>query len=332
MKKTVLFLLPFIISGAGVTQAAPPSQNAELFSPTLTINPDSNAARGLRRSITEAGARITNTDKAGHVVSVTGTAEAVSRAEKLISVADVPKQVDIRIYDTYVKPADKAQAAAIAGMPSVSVTEDRALPAGSVTNAGNYLVSTLNGMTVPWQLANTRGYVESVSVTAASTTSGSNTELTPRTTITPGSVTTGISMTLKPLAENNGDVTLHYKVNSSVLRGRTDGFDVFTSSDGISIQLPNISSQTVDSFIRIPEGKSVLLKMETSDTGVHFITLSAVSKTVSAETAAMFMLNNRTVSASAREYKETKENASAFSASSAQSASKATDITGKASR
>ena len=120
-------------------------------------------------------------------------------------------------------------------------------------------VTTLNGVPAPVQVANTRGYVQSVSVTDG-TTSGSSTTAT-RTSIQPGSITTGFSMSMLPRIDpDNSAVLLQYNINLSELVGATNGFDIYTSPDGqSSVQLPNVNSRNFVQQARIPNGSTLVL-------------------------------------------------------------------------
>ena len=120
-------------------------------------------------------------------------------------------------------------------------------------------VTTINGVPAPVQVANTRGYVQSVSVSDG-TTSGSSTSTT-RTSIQPGSVTTGFSMSLLPRIDPDGQaVLMQYNINLSELVGAVNGFETFTSPDGrATVQLPNVNSRNFVQQARVPNGATLVL-------------------------------------------------------------------------
>ena len=130
---------------------------------------------------------------------------------------------------------------------------------GRVSLRTNTSVTTINGVPAPVQVANTRGYVQSVSVSDG-TTSGSSTSST-RTSIQPGSVTTGFSMSLLPRIDPDGQaVMMQYNINLSELVGSVNGFELFTSPDGkASVQLPDVNSQNFVQQARVPNGATLVL-------------------------------------------------------------------------
>lgn len=118
-------------------------------------------------------------------------------------------------------------------------------------------VTTLNGVPAPVQVANTRGYVASVSVSnyGGNSSSGS----TSQTQLTPGSVTTGFSMSLLPRIDPDGEgLLMQFAINLSDLQGAQNGFDTFTTN-GSTIQLPNINSRNFVQQAEVPNGSTLVL-------------------------------------------------------------------------
>jgi type IVB pilus formation R64 PilN family outer membrane protein len=118
-------------------------------------------------------------------------------------------------------------------------------------------VTTLNGVPAPVQVANTRGYVASISVSNYGGSSSSGT--TSQTSLTPGSVTTGFSMSLLPRIDPDGEgLLMQFAINLSDLQGAQNGFDTF-STNGSTIQLPNINSRNFVQQAEVPNGSTLVL-------------------------------------------------------------------------
>ena len=117
---------------------------------------------------------------------------------------------------------------------------------------------TMNGIPAPLQIANTRGYLASVSV-SDSTTGGGSGSNTARTTLVPGQVTTGFSLSLLPrVREDGGSLMMQFAINMSELVGPKDGFREF-SSNGNSIQLPDVNTRSFVQQAEVPNGASLVL-------------------------------------------------------------------------
>jgi len=117
---------------------------------------------------------------------------------------------------------------------------------------------TMNGIPAPLQVANTRGYLASVSVSDSTTGGGSGSD-TARTTLVPGQVTTGFSLSLLPrVREDGGSLMMQFAINISELVGPKDGFREF-SSGGNSIQLPDVNTRSFVQQAEIPNGASLIL-------------------------------------------------------------------------
>ena len=117
---------------------------------------------------------------------------------------------------------------------------------------------TMNGIPAPLQVANTRGYLASVSV-SDSTTGGGGGGDTARTTLVPGQVTTGFSLSLLPrVREDGGSLMMQFAINISELVGPKDGFREFSSGRN-SIQLPDVNTRSFVQQAEIPNGASLIL-------------------------------------------------------------------------
>lgn len=128
---------------------------------------------------------------------------------------------------------------------------------GNVEVTTDTNVMTLNGLPVPVQVAQTRGYVAEVQTmnTGVGDVSSSNSQ----TTMSPGSVTFGFNMMLLPqVLPDNKRVRLHISSSLSDLHGDKDGFNEFSSGNQ-TIQLPNIISRNFQQEATIPSGQTVYL-------------------------------------------------------------------------
>lgn len=128
---------------------------------------------------------------------------------------------------------------------------------GNVEVTTDTNVMTLNGLPVPVQVAQTRGYVAEVQTmnTGVGDVSSSNSQ----TTMSPGSVTFGFNMMLLPqVLPDNKRVRLHISSSLSDLHGDKDGFNEFTSGNQ-TIQLPNIISRNFQQEATVPSGQTVYL-------------------------------------------------------------------------
>jgi len=122
-------------------------------------------------------------------------------------------------------------------------------------------VTTMNGIPAPLQVANTRGYLASVSTTDGTTAGGGTGVGTTavRQTLVPGSVTTGFSMSLLPrVNEASGSLMMQFAINLSELVGPNDGFRTFTSGQN-TIQLPDVNTRSFVQQAEIPNGSSLVL-------------------------------------------------------------------------
>lgn len=129
---------------------------------------------------------------------------------------------------------------------------------GRITDVETATLTTVNGIPAPLQVANTRDYAKQVSVTATGASSGGGAAAT-QTSITPGSVTTGFSLTLIPRVDPDGNgLLLQFGMNVSELNGATNGFDVF-SSGGQTIQLRNVNSRNFVQQSWLPNGSTLVL-------------------------------------------------------------------------
>jgi type II secretory pathway component GspD/PulD (secretin) len=104
-------------------------------------------------------------------------------------------------------------------------------------------------------VANTRGYAAQVSVTQSTGGTGA---AAPTASITPGSITTGFNLHLLPKIRNDGSILLQYGMNISELVGADNGFDTF-SSNGSSIQLPNVNQRNFIQEAILPNSSTLVL-------------------------------------------------------------------------
>ena len=130
---------------------------------------------------------------------------------------------------------------------------------GNVSIVNSQSLTTVNGIPVPFQDVNTRGYLASVATTNAGTVGTTTTSTSiPLTTLTPGSVRTGFTLNMTPHVNNNGTVLMSYALDMSELNGPDDGFNTFTSG-GNTIQLPNVNSRNFVQEATIPIGSTLVL-------------------------------------------------------------------------
>jgi type IVB pilus formation R64 PilN family outer membrane protein len=112
-------------------------------------------------------------------------------------------------------------------------------------------VSSLNGQTVPLNVAREIAYLQSYATTLASGTGGTST-----TTLTPGVVTEGFSMNFTPRILQDNRVLLRYSVDLSSV----DAIETFESPDGnSSIQLPRRSVRNFMQNVSMRSGQTLVL-------------------------------------------------------------------------
>lgn len=124
---------------------------------------------------------------------------------------------------------------------------------GEAVETSNQTVVTLNGQPVPLQLANTQGYVQSVSTTA--TTNAGTTS-----SITPGTITAGLTGVFLPRIAN-GKVIL----GMTLTRSTNNGFQSVTSG-GMTIQTPNVDSEAFQQSVSLTPGDALMLTGLSRDT------------------------------------------------------------------
>ena len=112
-------------------------------------------------------------------------------------------------------------------------------------------VSSLNGQTVPMNIAREVAYLQSYATTLASGTGGTST-----TTLTPGVVTDGFSFNFTPRILQDNRVLLRYSVDLSSI----DAIETFESPDGnTAIQLPRRSVRNFMQNVSMRSGQSLVL-------------------------------------------------------------------------
>lgn len=128
---------------------------------------------------------------------------------------------------------------------------------GRVSTRQTASVVTLNGVPAPLQIANTRGYVRQVSVTSGA--SGASGGSTTQTQLETGTVTTGFNLSLLPRIDPDGQgLLMQFGVNLSELVGSQNGFETF-SSNGSTVQLPNVNSRNFVQQAEVPNGATLVL-------------------------------------------------------------------------
>lgn len=117
--------------------------------------------------------------------------------------------------------------------------------------------TTLNGIPLPINVTQTRGYLAQVQTTLASVgTSGTSNG---QSTLSPGNVTYGFQMSALPEVEEGGQqVLLQLSMSLSDINGPQDGFNTFSSGDS-TIQLPNITSRNFSQQVNIPNGSTLVM-------------------------------------------------------------------------
>lgn len=112
-------------------------------------------------------------------------------------------------------------------------------------------VSSLNGQTVPMNIAREIAYLQSYATTLASGTGGTST-----TTLTPGVVTEGFSMNFTPRILQDNRVMLRYSVDLSSV----DQIETFKAPDGnAAIQLPRRSVRNFMQNVSMKSGQTLVL-------------------------------------------------------------------------
>lgn len=130
---------------------------------------------------------------------------------------------------------------------------------GRVSVRQTVSLMTMNGIPAPLQVANTRGYLASVSTSDGTSATGGTGGTTTRTTLVPGQVTTGFSMSLLPRVNpSGGSLLMQFAINMSELVGPNDGFRTF-SSNGSTIQLPDVNTRSFVQQAEVPNGASLVL-------------------------------------------------------------------------
>ncbi|MEI4940674.1 PilN family type IVB pilus formation outer membrane protein [Aeromonas caviae] len=121
---------------------------------------------------------------------------------------------------------------------------------GNVKVVTKSTVTTTNLQPAPVQVSRQIGYLQSSEINSGSDTSGTTTSL------QPGTITTGFSMTLLPyiLPDSEGDILLQYAVNlSNLLRINT------VSSGNSSIQTPEIDSRIFSQRVKVRSGEMLVV-------------------------------------------------------------------------
>jgi type IVB pilus formation R64 PilN family outer membrane protein len=131
---------------------------------------------------------------------------------------------------------------------------------GRVTVRTTASVTTLNGVPAPLQVANTRGYVASITIVPATST-GTGTSTSNQETLNTATVTTGFSLSVLPRIDESGQgLLMQFGVNISDLEGANNGFDNFTTPDGTeTVQLPDINSRNFVQQAYIPNGATLVM-------------------------------------------------------------------------
>lgn len=124
---------------------------------------------------------------------------------------------------------------------------------GNVSTVNSQSLTTVNGIPVPFQDVNLRGYIGSVTTTAL--VAGSSSALS---SLQPSSVKTGFSLNMTPHVNDDGTILLSYALDMSELAGAVNGFDTF-SSGGQTVQLPNINSRNFVQEAIIPADSTLVL-------------------------------------------------------------------------
>lgn len=109
-------------------------------------------------------------------------------------------------------------------------------------------VSTISNQPVPVQFVNQQSYLSSVSTTVTGSAG------TAQTALTPGQITTGFSLNILPVIEENGNVNMQLALNVSSLTAIQQ-----FSSNGSSIQLPQTSQSNLMQKVIIKSGDTFVV-------------------------------------------------------------------------
>lgn len=118
---------------------------------------------------------------------------------------------------------------------------------GRVSEVTNTQLVTMNNQPVPITVGMSRAYVESATTTQTANVGSTST-------ITPGSVQTGFSMSLVPHIIDKQNVVMQYSMDISSLVG----LESFTSG-GSTIQLPNVSSSNFIQRVKLRSGETLVV-------------------------------------------------------------------------
>lgn len=253
------------VSTGTITVTAPPSVLAKVE--TYVSGQNARLARQVTVSVQVLNVAVTDDDNAtfdlaGALKDATrygfAFGNAASTAASAISAGTPGIALNI------LKPTGTAgQLSGTSGIISALSTK------GKVTVKTTANLTTANGVPAPLQIANTRGFVQTITVSngvsAGTSTNSQNT------TITPGTVTTGFSMSLLPRIDPDGQgLLMQFGISMSELNGPTDGFRQF-SAGGNTIQLPDINSRNFVQQAFVPNGATLVLAgfEQTQDHSTH---------------------------------------------------------------
>lgn len=125
---------------------------------------------------------------------------------------------------------------------------------GNVSEKFNQTVVSMNGQSVPIQVANSQGYIASASVTTTANVGTTSS-------ITSGTLITGFTAMFMPRIVN-GKIILSMTLTNSTSNGLTT-----VTSGGSTIQTPNVDSYTFEQSVSLTPGDALLLTGLQDDKG-----------------------------------------------------------------
>lgn len=129
---------------------------------------------------------------------------------------------------------------------------------GQASNVVSTTAITLNGQTVPINIGEQVAYLKSYSTTLGGGVAGGTT-----TTLTPGMITEGLTLSFTPRILSNNEVIVRYSVGLSTI----NGIKTISPGEGTAIQLPQRSIKNFIQNVSLNSGESLMLASFQQATG-----------------------------------------------------------------
>ena len=279
MRKYAAVLIPVLIT-AGYAHAAEPVSRMTMSSPYVTWAEENQGGKetytAFMSGISALGGKVERINKDNSTFTVSGSPEILTEVERFVSFHNgyATTQISVKIRVVDFTPKDDASRNIVRAMPLSSPSE---IPLSTLSGLGRVSlntttsVTTLNGISAPVQIANTRGYPVLITITDAD---GKNPR--PADRLSPGTVTTGISMDFKPVVDAGNVMRIRYSMTWSELTGDVNGFNTFKTS-GRDVQLPNVTSQRINDIVTVKPGGSIFFRTDNASDGTSvFVEMTPV--------------------------------------------------------